>query len=382
MNSEKYITSEIETPAFICDLDIINKTLYFHKEIAEKSGCKILFSLKSFTIIEILKYIQKKLDGFSVSSLFEAKLAKKILTNNQYIHFTTPGIRKDEIEEISQISSHLIFNSLSQYEQYKSLINANTQIGFRINPKFSANIDTRYNPCCLNSKLGIPIKDFVNFIKEKSITNFTGIHFHTNCDSTDFSFLYDTFYLLEKNMKDIFNKIKWINLGGGYLYEGNPNLDIFYNLIKEIKKKYNIEVFIEPGSSIIRNSCFLIANIIDLFEGDNKKIAILDTTINHIPEVFEYNYRLKIHNESFNGNNEYILCGSSCLAGDKFGSYKFDNPLKIGDKIIFENIGSYSIVKANMFNGINLPDFYQYDKINGLNLIKKFNYEDFIEKYE
>ena len=126
----------------------------------------------------------------------------------------------------------------------------------------------------------------------------------------------------------------------------------------------------------------MIANIIDLFEGDNKKIAILDTTINHIPEVFEYNYRLKIHNESFNGNNEYILCGSSCLAGDKFGSYKFDNPLKIGDKIIFENIGSYSIVKANMFNGINLPDFYQYDKINGLNLIKKFNYEDFIEKYE
>ena len=379
MNVE-YNLKEIKTPAFICDIDTLIKNLEFHRKMANESGCKLLFSLKTFTIVEILKYIQKYVDGFSSSSLFETKIAKELLSNEQSIHLTTPGLRQNEINEISRTANFIAFNSISQYEFLKDKLDKNLKIGFRINPQFSSDIDNKYNPCCPNSKLGIPIKRFVEYIKTNNYNFVTGIHFHTNCDSTNFDFLTETFELIEINLKDCLHKIEWINLGGGYLFQSDEQIKSFINLIKRIKNKYDVEIYIEPGASIIRNSFLLVSTVIYVFDSEDKRVAVLDRTVNHLPEVLEFNYRLNITNSSKNGAYEYILAGSSCLAGDLFGLYKFDKPLKIGDKILFNNVGAYSIVKSNMFNGINLPAIYQTHN-DTFKLIKEYTYYDFIGKY-
>lgn len=372
--------NEIKTPAFICNTDLLIKNLIFHKKITKKSNCKLLFSLKTFTIIEFLKDIQKYVDGFSASSLFEVKIAKELLTNQQFINITTPGLKSNEIKEISEMVNYISFNSISQYEFLKDKLHKNASIGFRINPQFSSGIDSRYNPCSLNSKLGIPINNFAEYIKNNNCDFIKGIHIHTNCDSTDFHFLFETFNIIEKYLQEFLYKIKWINLGGGYIFENEKQIKIFYDLIQKIKNKYNIEIFIEPGASIIRNSCSLLTTVIDIFDSEGKKIIILDTTTNHLPEVLEFNYKYNIENSSINGQFEYIIAGSSCLAGDLFGIYSFDKPLNTGDKIIFNHVGAYSIVKANMFNGINLPAIYQ-SRDNTYNLIKEYTYNDFVSKY-
>lgn len=378
----KYDLEKIKTPAFICDINLLIENLKFHKKLTEDCNCRLLFSLKTFTIIEILKYIQKYVDGFSASSLFETKIARELLNDAQSIHITTPGLKKGEISEISELGQYIAFNSISQYKNLKNNLNQNSEIGFRINPQFSSNIDRRYNPCCKNSKLGISIKDFVEYINKNDSDFISGIHFHTNCDSTDFKFLVETFNIIENNLQDFLYKIKWINLGGGYLFSNSEQIQIFQNLIRKIKTKYNLEVYIEPGASLIRNSFSLVSSVLDIFNSDNKDVVILDTTVNHLPEVLEFNYKLNINNSSHFAQYEYIIAGSSCLAGDLFGKYKFDKQLQIGDKIIFNNVGAYSIVKANMFNGINLPAIYINDKQNGLKLIKEYSYKDFISKYD
>lgn len=379
--STKHTLKNINTPAFVCDLTSLTKTLEFHKKLAQESGCKLLFSLKTFSVVDVLKYIQKYVDGISASSLFETKLANEVLNSTQSIHVVTPGLRKDEINEITQKADCIVFNSFSQYEYLKDNLDKQVQIGFRINPQFSSNIDSRYNPCCQNSKLGIPIKDFAKYIKENNCEFITGIHFHTNCDSVDLNFLTETFNIIETNLQDFLYKIKWINLGGGYLFENNEQILTFYSLIQKIKNKYNLDVYIEPGTSIIKGAFSLYTAVLDIIVSEDKNIAILDTTVNHLPEVLEFNYKLDIENSIKNGGYEYILAGSSCLAGDLFGLYKFDKPLKIGDKIVFNNIGSYSIVKANMFNGINLPTIYEKYKNDDLKLIKEYSYEDFFKRF-
>ena len=370
-----------KTPACICDLTELEKSLDFHHQIKLKSSCKIQFALKSFSIPSILEHIKIKIDGFSASSLFEAKLAHNILNTDQSIHFTSPGLRVDEVDEITRKINYITFNSISQWIRFKNIFSKDTYCGFRINPQYAAKIDERYNPCKSHSKLGIRLNDFIDFIKNNDMPNISGLHFHTNCDSTDFNFLLNTILLLDRNIEQFLHKIKWINIGGGYLFEEAKSLDVFYEAIYFLKNKYNLDVFIEPGSSIIRNSCFLISTVIDLFKSDNMEIAILDTTINHLPEVFEYQYRHEVSNMITNGQYEYILAGSTCLAGDEFGIYQFDDPLQIGSKIVFENIGSYSTVKSNMFNGINLPTIYSLDSRNELSLIKEFDYRDFLYKY-
>lgn len=377
----KYNLKNINTPAFVCDIASLTKTLEFHKSLAQESGCKFLFSLKTFSVVEVLKHIQKYADGFSASSLFETKLAKELLDNNQSIHVVTPGLRKDEIKEISENTDYIAFNSISQYETLKNNLDKNVQIGFRLNPQISSNIDNRYNPCCKNSKLGISIKDFVKYTKENNCDFVTGLHFHTNCDSTDLNFLVKTFDVIETHLQDFLYKTKWINLGGGYLFENNEQIRVFHSLIQKIKNKYNLEVYIEPGTSVIKNSFSLFTTVLDVVVSEGKNIAILDTTVNHLPEVLEFGCRLKVENSTESGACEYILAGSSCLAGDLFGVYKFDKPLKIGDKIIFNNVGAYSIVKANMFNGINLPAIYEKYENYDLKLIKEYLYDDFIKKF-
>jgi carboxynorspermidine decarboxylase len=158
------------------------------------------------------------------------------------------------------------------------------------------------------------------------------------------------------------------------------SLEPFYEAVDLLKKNYNLEVYIEPGEAIVGRAGYIISSVIDMFESDGKTIAVLDTTVNHMPQVFEYQYSPDVRDQTKDGKYEYILAGSTCLAGDLFGEYRFEKPLDIGSQVVFENMGAYTLVKAHMFNGINLPKIYSINENDEIILRKEFGYEDFIAR--
>ncbi|MFA4829525.1 MAG: hypothetical protein WC855_02520 [Thermodesulfovibrionales bacterium] len=371
----------IKTPAFVYDETKILNGLNSLADIRLTARCKILFSLKSFAVVDALIFMAPHLDGFSASSLFEAKLAKDIIGPNGSVHVVTPGYKPDEIEALSEISDYISFNSLSQWNRFLNRVNGNASCGLRINPQLSFVEDSRYNPCRKHSKLGVPLNQI---LKTLEIDNglhkdIEGIHFHTNSNAETYGPLLETVQHLDKHIPRLLSSISWINLGGGYLFNEADVSDL-YKAIGLLKDKYNLEVFIEPGQGVIEEAGYIVSSVIDIFESDGHNIAVLDTTINHMPEVFEYQYRPDVMQESVDGKHEYILAGSTCLAGDIFGTYKFDTPLDIGTRIVFEYMGAYTLVKANMFNGVNLPSIYAYTSEGRLELKKEFGYEDYISR--
>ncbi len=368
----------ISTPAFVYIEKIIQKKLHNIRKIQD---CNILYPLKTCALADVLRLMAPLNNGFSVSSLFEAMLAKNVAKKNNVIHMTTPGLCPDEIENISELCDYISFNSISQWKLYHSKLRSGIKQGLRINPQLSFVKDDRYNPCCKQSKLGVPLTELLHELNDTSfIKSISGFLFHTNCESTDFNDLLETVRHIEAYLPSALKKISWINLGGGYLFDESENAEVLTETISLLKSKYELDIFIEPGNGIIRDAGYIVSSVIDLFKSDNRIIAVLDTTVNHMPEVFMYQYKPDIVGESCNGKYKYILAGASCLAGDIFGEYKFNQPLKIGNKIIFKSMGAYTLVKSNMFNGINLPSIYAYTLERELVLKRRFTYDDFISR--
>ncbi len=375
-------TKNLRTPAFIVDEDAIEDVLDKIDVIREKSGCKFLFTLKSFTLETLMTKMAGRLNGFSASSLFEANLASSTLNKRGTVHYTSPGLRSDEFEELNKFCDYIVFNSLSQLAHYDITQTKGTKFGLRINPELSFVKEQRYNPCCKNSRLGVPLHIIKKLVEENSslLTKISGIHFHSNSESAQFEPLLETIFWLEKNIGKLFEKLKWINIGGGYLFNETSNYDPFYKAISFLKDTFGMEVFTEPGMGIIRKSVALVASVTDLFQINGKEFAILDTTVNHMPEVYEYQLKPCVLEEISQGKFTYYLGGASCLAGDVFGEHHFDHPLKIGSRIIFPDMGAYTLVKAHMFNGINLPSIYFLDKTKNLKEIKHYEYRDFLSR--
>jgi len=374
-----YLT--IKTPAFVYDETKILNGLNGLADIRLTARCKILFSLKSFAVVDALIFMAPHLDGFSASSLFEAKLAREIIGSSLTIHMVTPGFKPDEIGDIMEITDYISFNSLPQWERFSDKASAHATCGLRINPQLSFVEDKRYNPCRKHSKLGVPLTQL-----QKALTNnsrlyeeIQGLHFHTNSNSETYGPLLATVKHLDRQIPKLLSSVSWINLGGGYLFNDADAIDL-YEAIRILKEKYNLEVFIEPGQGVVEEAGYIVSSVIDIFESDGKTMAILDTTVNHMPEVFEYQYRPDIMQESPDGAYEYILAGSTCLAGDVFGTYRFTEPLEIDARIVFKYMGAYTLVKANMFNGVNLPSIYAYTQDGRVELKKEFGYEDFISR--
>ena len=372
----------IATPAFIYDLDSIKGKLQLLHSEKTKRNIKLLYSLKALPLPRILKEIKPFVDGFSASSLFEAKLAESVCNGEKEINFVSPGIKSFEWEELSRIANRITFNSLEQLDFFEDRFKGEKNYGIRINPEISFVKDSRYDPCRTFSKLGTPL----NQIKERIsmdpnfFEKIKGLHIHTNCESTDFSQLTQVFLKIKSELGGEINNFKWINLGGGYLFDQSKNLSLFYELTKEINQNYD-EVIIEPGNFIVQDSGYLVSSVIDLFQRNGKRIAVLDTTVNHVPEVFEYQYEPDVLETSPNHENEYMLAGCSCLSGDIFGTYCFENKLDIGSKVIFSSLGSYSLVKAHTFNGINLPDLYCLENKTRLEKIKSYTFKEYMNHY-
>lgn len=368
-----------ETPAFIYDEMKLMRSCEQVRNAAQISGCKFIFALKSCAISDALCLMAPVVDGFAVSSLFEALLSRRVIGNKGTVHFTSPGLRPNELDALGELCDYISFNSLSQFDMFGVAICGKARIGVRVNPQLSFVEDDRYNPCRKNSKLGVPLDQLVHIMQfnRSRIERIAGVHIHTNCDSPDFQELLATVRHIYVHLEGLLEQVEWINLGGGYLFNEARDTDAFHEALDLLRSKKEVELFIEPGASIVRGAGYLVSTVVDVFASDDKMIAVLDTTVNHMPEVFEYQFTPDVLGHIEHGPYRYILAGCTCLSGDLFGEYGFKEPLGVGSRVIFSDAGAYTLVKAHMFNGVNLPTIYALKETGELVLKKRFTYNDF-----
>ncbi|MEI8572662.1 carboxynorspermidine decarboxylase [Methylomonas sp. LW13] len=358
------------SPALVLDEAQILANLTPLQALKQASGCKILYSMKALPLAALLALIKDQVDGFSVSSLFEARLAREVLAEaGGSIHLTTPGLRPDEFAELGRLCSHISFNSLPQCQRLKALADGYSP-GLRVNPKLSFADDQRYDPCRPHSKLGVDIE----LLRDGLPADVEGLHFHTVFACRDFTPLQHTLEKLRPLLKR--NRLKWLNLGGGYLYHTITEQQDVAELIRNVRAEFGVDVYVEPGKGLVGNAGYLLTTVLDRFVSDGKQVLILDTSVNHHPEVFEYQMKPRLLEEEGAGEQSAILAGSTCLAGDVFGEYRFGRIPEVGERLVFADVGAYSLIKANRFNGYQLPDVYSVNPARWV-LQKRDNYADY-----
>lgn len=366
------------TPAFVYDERRLQENLDRLKYIRSATGCRILYSIKASPFTGLLQRIEEAVDGFSVSSLFEARLAREVIGKGGRLHITTPGFKRDEISEIGTLCNQVSFNSIGQMQRFSFLLGGKAEVGIRINPQLSFADDYRYDPCRPQSKLGVPLNQLVDLCHSEALSTDTlrGLHLHTNFGAESFEPLRETVMHLEAHLPELVRKIDWINLGGGYLFKSSSDLRPLLDTIDYIQTEWGAEVILEPGNAVVGDAGMLVASVIDRFENDAATIAVLDSSVNHLPEVFEYQRRPQLGHPA-TGVHPVVLAGSTCLSGDIFGEYHLTQPLKINDRLLFLNVGAYSLIKASRFNGQNLPAIYFLDQEGRLQLMKQYEYDDY-----
>jgi carboxynorspermidine decarboxylase len=375
----------IKTPAFVLSEEAVKQVLKVVDDVHKNTNCNMVYALKPLVNRDVMQLMTNHVKGFAASSLFEAKYSREIIGDNGSVHITNPGYLAHEIDELADICDYVSLNSISQYEMFSDGFVGKSKIGLRINPQVSVVKDKRYDPCRRNSKLGVPINTLAQLIQTNKsdktfLQNISGLQFHTNSEAYKYKAILKTVNQLISKVSPLLHSVEWINLGGGYFFDDEADYTPLYEAIDILQTKFNLRVYFEPGAGYVVDAGFIVASVIDLFESDGgSTIAVLDTTINHMPEVFEYQYRPEIYGDTKNGPYNYIAVGSTCLAGDLFGSYSFNEPLTIGSKLIFPEMGAYTQVKSHMFNGLNLPSIYWLNSKECL-LRKSFTYEDYISR--
>jgi len=263
-----------QTPAFVYDESVIIDRMSALSDVRANSGCKVLYSIKAAPLSGLLQTIAEYVDGFSASSLFECQIAKEIIggiaDNKGTIHITSPGLREEDVKSIANYADYISFNSMNQWQQYKNLVNGKLNCGLRLNPEKSFARDERYDPCRKYSKLGVPVSRVVN----ENLQGIQGIHLHNNCESNDYTELKQTLEHVCELLDQELENMQWINLGGGYFIDDAEQLHELEKIIKDLKDKYTLDVFIEPGKGIVGSAGFLVASVVDIFESDGKQIAI------------------------------------------------------------------------------------------------------------
>ncbi|QUH28055.1 carboxynorspermidine decarboxylase [Vallitalea guaymasensis] len=372
---DKELIKGIKTPSYVLDERLLIKNLEVLQSIQTKTGAKILLALKGFSMYSVFPLISKYLAGITSSSLFEAKLGKEYM--NKEVHIYAPAYRDDEIDEIVSITDHIVFNSIYQYKRFKDKVDRSRreiECGIRINPEYSEVETEIYNPCAINSRLGTRLED----IEGHDLKGISGLHFHTMCEQNSDT-LERTLKVVEEKFGRYLKQMKWLNFGGGHhITRDDYDVDKLISLIMHMKNTYDLEVYLEPGEAVALNCGFLVSSVLDIIK-NNMDIAILDTSAAcHMPDVIEMPYRPHIIDSKLQnqGRHTYRLGGMTCLAGDVIGDYSFDDPLEIGDKLIFTDMAHYTMVKNNMFNGINLPSISIMND-DEIRVIKEFEYEDY-----
>ncbi|GAA8722981.1 carboxynorspermidine decarboxylase [Helicobacter pylori] len=397
--------SAIPTPCYVLESERLEKNAKILEIVRQQSGAKVLLALKGYAFWREFGILRQKLNGCCASGLYEAKLAFEEFggrESQKEICVYSPAFKEAEMSAILPLATSIIFNSFYQYATYKDrILDKNKQLenlglspikmGLRINPLYSEVTPAIYNPCSKVSRLGITPSEFEKGVREHGLEGVSGLHFHTHCEQNADA-LCRTLEHVEKHFKPYLENMEWVNFGGGHhITRSDYDVNLLIQTIKDFKERYhNVEVILEPGEAIGWQCGFLIASVIDIVKND-QEIAILDASFSaHMPDCLEMPYRPSILKVSVENGEEligvekgenqgafsYFLGGPTCLAGDFMGSFSFETPLKRGDKIVFQDMLHYTIVKNNSFNGVPLPSLARLDQ-QGFKILKNFSYEDY-----
>lgn len=374
--------AKVDTPCYVIDEKQLRKNLELLKYVREKAGCKILLAQKAFSAFSCYPLIAEYLDGCTASGIYEARLGYEKMAEpfGRENHVFSPAYPGSDMDELLKICDHIVFNSPQQWAKYRDKVRASDryiQAGIRINPEYSE-IDTDiYNPCFTGSRLGTTLECFN--ADPALYEGIDGLHFHTMCEQGA-EVLERTLPHVEEKFGFMFDRIKWLNFGGGHhITRPGYNVAKLISCVKRIKEKYGLEVYLEPGEAVALNAGWLVTTVLDTF-ANGCDIAITDASAAcHMPDVLEMPYRPEIIGAGKPGEKPYTyrLGGNTCLAGDVIGDYSFDKPLESGERLVFCDMAIYSMCKNNTFNGMPLPSIYILKENGEIQLVKKFGYEDF-----
>lgn len=373
--------NELPTPCYVIDEGKLEDNLKILHDVEEKTGAKILLAQKCFSAFYEYPLISKYISGTTASGLYEAKLGYEEMHKEN--HVFSPAYRQQDMEEILNICDHVIFNSKNQLLKYKDLVdkvnqsgNRKVSIGLRINPECSTQTDHAiYDPCAPGSRMGIRLSDFDDELADMV----DGLHFHTLCEQNSDD-LETTLKAVKEKFGKYLHKMKWLNMGGGHhITRDDYDVERLVRLVNHMKETYDLQIYLEPGEAVALNAGYLVTEVLDIVDNEIKTLVLDASASCHMPDVLEMPYRppLKDSGEVGEKNYTYRLSSNTCLAGDVIGDYSFDKGIKIGDKLYFEDMAIYSMVKNNTFNGIPLPAIAAMDKEGNCRIIKEFDYEDF-----
>lgn len=373
--------TKVPSPCYVVEEDLLRKNLEIIRSVSKLSGAEIILAFKGFAMWSVFPIVREYISGVAASGLHEAHLAFEEMKSKA--HTFSAAFPDNDFDEILSYSSHVTFNSINQLNRFLPHIQQskeNVSVGLRVNHEFSEVETSLYNPCSPGSRLGVLASE----LNGKLPAGIEGLHFHSLCESYP-NDLEKTLEAFEQKFGDLIPQVKWINFGGGHLMTRKDyDIDYLVRIIKNFKKKYNVHVILEPGSAFAWETGVLMSTVLDIVENNGIKTAILNVSFTgHMPDCLEMPYKPKILGSHYNpikGKPTYRMGGNSCLAGDFVGDWSFDKELKYGDRIVFEDMIHYTMVKTTFFNGVQHPSIGIWNEQTGFRLVRKFGYDDYRNK--
>ena len=371
--------SKIPSPCYVMEETLLRKNLERIRSVKERAGVEIILAFKAFALWKSFPIIKEYVGHSTASSVAEARLAYEEMGSPA--HTYAPAYTDEDFPIFLKYSSHITFNSLSQFERFYPLVQAsgrNIECGVRINPEFSVVDTDLYNPSAPGSRLGVPAAGMGERLPE----GITGLHLHNLCENNSYD-LEKTLEVVERKFGHLFGQIQWLNLGGGHLITHKEyNVEHLVAILKGLKERYpHLEVILEPGSAFAWETGVLVSTVADIVENDGVKTAMLNVSFAcHMPDCLEMPYKPRIrgaYHDPVPGKPTYRMGGNSCLSGDFMGDWSFDEPLQVGDRIVFEDMMHYTTVKTTMFNGVSHPSIGLWTQEGSFELYRAFEYEDY-----
>lgn len=380
---------QVPSPCYVMEEKLLRRNLELIGNVARESGVEIILAFKAFALWKSFPVFREYINSVTASSVNEARLAFEEF--GSLAHAFSPAYIEEEFDEIMRCCSHISFNSLTQYERfYKHTLSAGHYIscGIRINPEYSEIETELYNPCAPGSRFGVTADMLPDVLPD----GLEGFHCHCHCESDSFA-LEHTLEHIEAKFGHWLPKLKWLNLGGGHLMtrEGY-DVEHLIALLKGLRGRYpNLHIILEPGSAFAWQTGSLVSSVVDVVESRGIRTAILNVSFTcHMPDCLEMPYQPKITDaeslepDAVKGASKeeciYRLGGNSCLSGDYMGSWRFSEELKVGDRVVFEDMIHYTTVKTNMFNGISHPAIAFLHDDGRVEIFRKFTYEDYRDR--
>ena len=380
------LCNKVKTPCYLIAEDIIEKNCQLLQQIQQRSGANILLALKAFALPAVFGLMRRYLAGVCASGPIEARLGFEEF--GKEVHTYAPAYTQEQMSRVAQYSDHIVFNSLGQWARYREYLqqfcvesDRELEFGLRLNPEYSEIATDLYNPCISGSRFGIREQTLTG----ADIKGISGLHFHALCEQGA-DVLARVLEHVEKKFGWLLadDHITWVNFGGGHhITRSDYGVDLLCGLIADFRKKYNVEVYLEPGEAVVLNAGYYLCSVLDIIDNEMQVAVVDGSAETHMPDVLAMPYRPELLSSGRWGElgYDYRLGGISCLAGDIIGDYSFAQKLEIGDRLCFTDMALYSFVKNNTFNGVELPALYVYSvKNEHQEMVREFGYEDYRDR--